>query len=625
MRDRLVHRGPDSAGAFVSPVGGAGLAFRRLRIIDLTANANQPMPNEDGSVHVVFNGEIYNFRELRRDLAARGHRFRSNSDTETIVHLYEEKGAECIADLDGMFAIAIWDDRASRLTLARDGVGKKPLFYYRSDRVFVFASEIKALLAHPDVDVAIDQEAIPQYFIHGYVPHPATFYKDIRHVEPGSYLTIEADGRLASWRYWQLDYPPPSDVSSASRADAIDGIRERLAAAVERRLISDVPLGAFLSGGIDSTIIVGLMSRFATEPVRTFSIGFDGDHAYDETGYARLAAERFKTNHTEFRVTPSAVDLIDTLVWHHDGPFGDSSAVPMYLVSKLAREHVTVVLTGDGGDELFAGYRRFWAALQFERLPRPVARAGHAVFSRLPPRVHERHWLADARRFFLAAAVAPDERTIFWNALFYDDLAALLRPEFVRCLPPIDPLQALAAARARTIGRSALSRMLHLNFTSYLHDDLLVKVDRTTMANSLEARSPFLDRALIEFVAALPDRFKIEGRRTKAILRDAFPDLLPPQIERRGKMGFGVPVGAWFRGSLREYVRATLLSGTARYREMLNGAVVEGLVRRHLAGEINAGPQLWSVICFERWLQVLPEWRHSARVHAAHLGPSPPR
>jgi asparagine synthase (glutamine-hydrolysing) len=621
MRDRLAHRGPDSAGAFVSPSGGAGLAFRRLRIIDLTANANQPMPNEDGSVQVVFNGEIYNFRELRRGLAGRGHHFRSNSDTETIVHLYEEKGAECVAELDGMFAIAIWDARASRLTLARDRVGKKPLFYYRSNQIFAFASEIKALLAHPDIDAEIDQETIPHYLIHGYVPHPATFYKDVRHVEPGSYMTIEADGRVASRRYWQLDYPPPSDVSSTSREDAIAGIRERLAAAVERRLISDVPLGAFLSGGIDSTIVVGLMSRFATEPVRTFSIGFDGDDAYDETAYARLAAERFKTNHTEFRVAPSAVDLIDTLIWHYDGPFGDSSAVPTYLVSKLAREHVTVVLTGDGGDELFAGYRRFWAALQFERLPRPVAHAGRAVFSRLRPRVHERHWLADARRFFLAAAVAPDERTIFWNALFYDDLAGLLRPDFVRCLPPIDPLRPLAAERARMRGRSALSRMLHLNFTSYLHDDLLVKVDRMTMANSLEARSPFLDRALIEFAAALPDRFKITGRRTKAILRDAFPDLLPPEIERRGKMGFGVPVGGWFRRGLREYVRETLLPGAARYRDMLNGAVVEDLVRRHLAGEINAGPQLWSVICLERWLQVLPDWRRPAGVHAARVGP----
>src|SRR6266850_5407874 len=355
MRDRLVHRGPDSSGVFVSPHGPGGLAFRRLRIIDLTPNANQPMPNEDGSVQVVFNGEIYNFRELRRGLTARGHVFRSASDTETIVHLYEEKGLDCIAELEGMFAIAIWDERAQRLTLARDRAGKKPLFYYRSDRVFAFASEIKAFLSHPDLDLEIDPEAIPFYFTHGYVPHPATFYRHVRQVEPGTTLTIDDAGRIASQRYWRLDYPLESEVQPIEQREAIAGIRQRLTAAVERRLISDVPLGAFLSGGIDSTIVVGLMSQLMTEPVKTFSIGFDADAAYDETPYARLVAERFKTSHTEFRVPPSAIDLIDTLIWHHDGPFGDSSAVPTYLVSKLAREHVTVVLTGDGGDELFAG------------------------------------------------------------------------------------------------------------------------------------------------------------------------------------------------------------------------------------------------------------------------------
>jgi asparagine synthase (glutamine-hydrolysing) len=616
MRDRLVHRGPDSSGVFVSPHGPGGLAFRRLRIIDLTPNANQPMPNEDGSVHVAFNGEIYNFRELRRGLTARGHVFRSASDTETIVHLYEEKGLDCIADLEGMFAIAIWDERAQRLTLARDRAGKKPLFYYRSDRVFAFASEIKAFLSHPDLDLEIDPESIPFYFTHGYVPHPATFYRHVRQVEPGTSLTIDDAGRIASQRYWRLDYPLESEVQRIGQREAIAGIRRRLTAAVERRLISDVPLGAFLSGGIDSTIVVGLMSQLMTEPVKTFSIGFEGDPAYDETPYARLVAERFQTSHTEFRVAPSAIDLIDTLIWHHDGPFGDSSAVPTYIVSKLAREHVTVVLTGDGGDELFAGYRRFWAAMQFERLPRGVVRAGGALFSRLPTRRHERHWVADAQRFFRAGGFASDERATIWNALFHDDLLALLRPEFAG----IDPLRHLAAERERMIGRSPLSRLLQINFSSYLPDDLLVKLDRMTMAHGLEARSPFLDRELVEYAAALPDSFKLSGRRTKAILRDAFADLLPPEIERRGKMGFGVPVGNWFRGGLREYMRDTLLAPAARYREMLAGPFVEGLVQRHLAGEANLGQQLWSLVCFERWLQLLPEWRRQARLQPARTG-----
>jgi asparagine synthase (glutamine-hydrolysing) len=620
MRDRLLHRGPDASGVFASPVGFGGLAFRRLRIIDLTPNANQPMPNEDGSVHVVFNGEIYNFRELRRDLAARGHQFRSASDTEAIVHLYEEKGPACIADLEGMFAIAIWDDRTERLTLARDRAGKKPLFYYQSDRLFAFASEIKAFLSHPDIDLEIDPESLPFYFTHGCVPNPATFYRNVRQVEPGTYLTVDASGDINPHRYWRLEYPLESEVPPVTQAEAIAGIRQRLTAAVERRLISDVPLGAFLSGGIDSTIVVGLMSQLISEPVKTFSIGFEGDAAYDETPYARLVAERFKTSHTEFRVAPSAIDLIDTLVWHHDGPFGDSSAVPTYVVSKLAREHVTVVLTGDGGDEVFAGYRRFWAALQFERLPRPIARAGGALLSRMPAPGHERHWFAEAQRFFRAGDAAADERATIWNALFYDELPSLLRPEFAGRLQSIDPLRHLAAERERMTGRSALSRLLQINFVSYLADDLLVKLDRMTMAHALEARSPFLDRELVEYAAALPDRFKLSGRRTKAILRDAFADLLPPAIERRGKMGFGVPVGSWFRRGLREYMRDTLLAPGARYREMLSGPFVEGLVSRHLAGDANLGQQLWSLICFERWLQLLPEWRRQARLQPARTG-----
>ena len=609
MRDQLVHRGPDSDGVYVAPANNAGLGFRRLRIIDLTPNASQPMANEDGSIQVVFNGEIYNFLELREGLVSRGHRFRSHSDTETIVHLYEEKGADCIADLDGMFAIAIWDARAERLTLARDRAGKKPLFIYRSDRLVAFASEMKSFFAHTDVPMEVDPEAVPYYFIHGYVPGPATFYKNVRQLEPGSVVTFDADGRTASRRYWQMQFPHATEVKRIGGREAADGVRDRLTRAVERRLMSDVPLGAFLSGGLDSTIVVGLMSRLMSEPVKTFSIGFEGDQAYDETAYARIAADRFKTEHTEFRVPPSALDLLDTLLWHHDGPFGDSSAVPTYIVSKLARAHVTVALTGDGGDEVFAGYRRFWAALQAERLPKFAAAAGRALFSSLPAAAHERHWLAEVQRFFRATDLPLDERITMWNAFFFEDLGDLLRPEFVASLRPIDRLAYLNGSRAQMEGRSTLNRLLLANFTSYLADDLLVKTDRCTMANSLEARSPFLDRELVEYVAALPDRFKLDGRRTKAILRDAFADLVPAEIERRGKMGFGVPLGTWFRGNLREYMRDLLLSPAARYREMLSGSFVEGIVQRHLSGQANLGQQLWSLVCFERWLQLLPEWR----------------
>jgi len=394
-------------------------------------------------------------------------------------------------------------------------------------------------------------------------------------------------------------------------------VRERVTRAVERRLVSDVPLGAFLSGGLDSTIVVGLMSRLTAAPVKTFSIGFEGDSAFDETSYARIAAQRFGTDHTEFRVSPSAVDLIDTLVWHHDGPFGDSSAVPTYIVSQLARSHVTVALTGDGGDEVFAGYRRFWAAVQSERVPRLAAAAIGALCAAVPGSRHERGWLAETQRFMGARSLPFDERVTRWNSVFYTTLGDLLRPELLRALPPIDFLHYLRGERHALSDRSPLSRLLHGNFTSYLADDLLVKTDRCTMASSLEARSPFLDRELIEYVAALPDRFKLQGRRGKAILRDAFADLVPPEIERRGKMGFGVPLSAWFRGSLRDYMRDLLLAPGARYRETLSGPFVEGLVAAHLGGRTNCGPQLWSLICYERWLQMLPGWRQGARSPSA--------
>jgi asparagine synthase (glutamine-hydrolysing) len=609
MRERLAHRGPDSFGSYSSPAGRCALAFRRLRIIDLTADAGQPMANEDGSVQVVFNGEIYNFQELRERLVARGHHFRSKSDTEAIVHLYEDKGADSIADLDGMFAIAIWDERTRCLTLARDRAGKKPLFYYQSDRLLAFASEMKSFLAHPDIVLEVDPAAVPYYFIHGYVPGPSTFYKNVRQLEPGALMIVEQDGRVTVRRYWRLDYPRASEVQAVPVAEAAARVRELVTRAVRRRLVSDVPLGAFLSGGVDSTIIVGLMSRLMPEPVRTFSIGFEGDAAYDESKYARLASARFKTAHTEFRVEPEALDLIDTLIWHHDGPFGDASAVPTYIVSKLARAHVTVVLTGDGGDEVFAGYRRFRAAVQSERIPRSAARAGHAVFSRLPTPGHERHWLAELQRFFRASSLPLEERMTIWNTIFFYDLHELLRRDFAASLAPIDKLHYLGATRARMEGLSLLSRLLHVNFTSYLADDLLVKVDRCTMASALEARSPLLDRELVEYVAALPDEFKLRGRRTKVILRDAFPDLLPQEIDRRPKMGFGVPLGRWFRGRMREGMRDLLLAPDARYRTMLSGPYVEKMVHSHLSRVANLGPQLWSLICFERWLQMLPAWR----------------
>jgi asparagine synthase (glutamine-hydrolysing) len=428
-------------------------------------------------------------------------------------------------------------------------------------------------------------------------------------------MTVERDGATTARRYWQLDFPAAGEVRPIAHEEAIAGVRDRVVRAVERRLVSDVPLGAFLSGGVDSTIVVGVMSQLMRDPVKTFSIGFEGDAAYDETAYARVAAERFKTDHTEFRVQPSALDLIDTLIWHHDGPFGDSSAVPTYIVSKLTRTEVTVVLTGDGGDEVFAGYDRFRAAVQSERLPRLAARAARALGSVLPAPGHERHLLARAQRFARGAALPLDERLAMWSSLFYEDLGTLLGAGFDETLASIGPLDHLGHHRERLEGRTALSRVLLANFVSYLAGDLLVKTDRCTMAHSLEARSPFLDRELVEYVAGLPDAMKLAGWRTKVALREAFSDLIPPQIAGRPKMGFGVPLGKWFRGPLGDYMRDLLLSPGARYRDVLSAAHVERMVDAHVSGRAHLGQQLWSLVCFERWLQLLPEWRRDG--HAA--------
>ncbi|HEV3139942.1 MAG TPA: asparagine synthase-related protein, partial [Vicinamibacterales bacterium] len=383
---------------------------------------------------------------------------------------------------------------------------------------------------------------------------------------------------------------------------------DRLTRAVERRLVSDVPLGAFLSGGLDSTVVVGLMSRMTGGPVKTFSIGFEDQPAYDETAYARIAAERFRTDHTEFRVPPASPDLIQKLVWHHDGPFADSSAVPTFIVSQLTRQKVTVVLTGDGGDELFAGYDRFRAAVLSERIPAPLASIANAILAPMPAPARERQWFARLQRFVRAAGHPLDDRLTRWSGVFANDLESLLRPEFIQSIAPIDPLRYAASERQWMAGRSPLSRALHLNFTTYLPGDLLVKTDRMTMANALEARSPFLDRELVEYVAALPDSCKLDGRRTKAVLRDACRDLVPPEIERRGKMGFGVPLAAWFRGGLRDALGDVLLSPSARYGEFLSASHVESLVARHLAGDGDRAHQLWTVLSFELWLRLLPEW-----------------
>jgi len=607
MTAALSHRGPDAIGTDLRQAGSVhvGLGHTRLKIVDLSAAADQPMSNEDGSVRVVFNGEIYNFRELREQLIRRGCLFRTASDTEVLMRLYEVEGEACVNRLEGMFAFAIWDERRRRLLVARDRVGKKPLFYTAAPGLFACASELKALLHHPQIPVEVNHEALPALFLFGYVPAPSTCYRGILKLPPGHRLIVESDGRLQIDQYWEIPLRSPTD-QGPSEAEAMATVRELMTAAVRRRLIADVPLGAFLSGGIDSSIIVAVMSQLMAEPVKTFSIGFSDDARFDETAYARLVAQQFHTSHTEFIVRPSAVKLVEELVRHFDGPFSDSSAIPTYLLSQLTRQQVTVALTGDGGDELFAGYLRFYATLVAERVPLSARRMAREALAVLPAWGGHRSLLTRLQKFAKSAALPFDERFTRWIAVFYEDLSRLL-PQ--ACAEenghPPAPLRLLAPYLAHADQTSPLTRLLYLNMKTYLADDLLVKMDRCSMAHGLEARSPFLDRELIEYVMKLPDALKVRWGQTKVVLRRAFANRLPPAILRRGKMGFGVPLRTWFCGPLRPFIHELLLGPDARLRQYVDQQYVRVLCEAHWSRRANHADRLWMLLTFEIWLRNL--------------------
>jgi asparagine synthase (glutamine-hydrolysing) len=600
MAGSLAHRGPDGEGSFVeNPVA---LGHRRLSIIDLSDAASEPMKNENGSLWLTFNGEIYNFRELRDRLAGR-HQFRSQTDAEVILHLYEEQGDDAVKLLDGMFAFALWDTRRNRLLLGRDRAGKKPLFYYHGPGLFAFASEVKALLAHPGIPRERDPAALPLYLTYGYVPTPATFYKEIRAVPPGHFLALSDAGLQGPTPYWRIAF---RDGSVADDRDAEEHLRGLLRAAVARRLVADVPLGAFLSGGLDSSTVVAFMAQEAPSRVRTFSIGFSDHKEYDETSYARLVAQHFGTEHTEFIVEPRALDLIDRLVWHHDGPFGDSSAVPTYLLGELTRTRVTVALSGDGGDEVFAGYLRLYGAKISERLPRWLVKTMGIALRTLPEPKDRKHVLRFAKRFAEVAALPLPERYLRWNAYFPSDLTSYVRPELV---PYCDRDTILATFRESLDGEgSTLSRVLNLNFRSYLCDDLLVKMDRSSMAHGLEARSPFLDTAVVEFGASLPDRLRMRWGVGKVLLRRAMRGILPAPILKRRKMGFGAPLGAWFRRDLGTFVSDRLLDIRSPLYEYLQPEPIAALVARHLSERADLSPQIWALLTLESWLRQEGRW-----------------
>lgn len=612
MTGVLRHRGPDDDGEYVSHLAmhgytgrlaGAALGFRRLSIIDL-AGGHQPLANEDETVWLVFNGEIYNFRTLHRRLTAAGHRFRTASDSETIVHLYEDEGLDFLKRLEGMFALALWDSTRRRLVLARDRLGKKPLVYRHEGERLLFASELKAILQVPGVPRDIDPAAVDEFLAYQYVPHPNTIFRGIRKLPPAHYAVFDGS-TLQVEAYWRPDF---NLVDRRSYRDHQALLRERLTAAVEKRLQSDVPLGAFLSGGVDSSIVAGLMSRLMKEPVRTFSIGFPVPE-YDETSYARQVAASIGSVHQEFRVEPSAVEVLPKLAWHYDEPFSDSSAIPTYYVSRLTREQVTVALTGDGGDELFAGYDRYKAVRLgswIDACPAAWRRALAAAAGRLPDSGKQRSFSRRLKRLLSALAEPPQRRYMNWVCIFNEARRAdLYTDQFVAQLPDSDPFDFLGRAFARASGRDQVTAASVADLLTYLPCDLLVKVDIASMANSLECRQPFLDHLVVEQAMSMPVSYKLRGRRAKRILVDTFADVLPLAVRTRPKMGFGVPLASWFRNELAGFTRDVLLAPVALQRGLFRPEAVRRLVDEHRSGRFDHSYRLWALLTFEMWWR---EW-----------------
>lgn len=594
----LSHRGPDDEGIYSSE--GVCLGHRRLSIIDLSCAARQPLSNEDKTVWVVLNGEIYNYRSLRVMLEGKGHKFTSNSDTEVIAHLYEEEGKDCVKAMLGMFAFAVWDKRKDLLLLARDRLGKKPLLYSRVKENFCFASEFSSLLKSGLIKKELEPKSLDSYLTLGYVPAPFTIYKDVFKLMPAHRLILEK-GKLTLDRYWQIDYERKIKITEE---EARDELLRLLSDAVKIRLYSDVPLGAFLSGGLDSSMVVGTMSRLSGRKVQTFSIGFD-DVRYNELRYARDIAGRFGTDHKEFIVRPNALEVLPELIERYGEPYADSSAVPTYYVSKLSRQFVTVVLNGDGGDELFAGYERYQAMLfseKFAGIPR-LARDAITFLSLgvIPPSGGEKNKISRVRRFFEAAGLPLHKRYLKWVGVFDDDFKnKLYSPEFMSQTGSSSADDSFKEYLADT-RLSLLDRLLKLDTRTYLPDDLLVKVDIASMANALEARSPFLDHRLVEFAASLPSGLKLRGGTKKYILKKAAEKLLPAENIHRPKQGFGVPVGDWFRGELKDYLRDNLLDERALKRGYFKASAVREMIGLHLAGKRDYGRQLWALLVLELW------------------------
>ena len=592
------HRGPDDRGLHVDD--GIGLGIQRLRVVDLVTG-DQPIYNEDRSVTVVLNGEIYNFRDLRRRLRGNGHQFATAGDTEVIVHLYEELGPACVRELQGMFAFALWDSRRHQLLLARDRVGKKPLFYCERHGTLSFASELGALMQDPEVPRDIDHHALDAYLVYGYVPAPLSAFATVRKLMPASTLTYR-DGAVQTERYWRLDYSrkqPPRPLQEVE-----EEIRVAIRQAVKRRMVADVPMGAFLSGGVDSSAVVAAMAESSSQPVKTFSIGFE-EERFNELPQAKRIAMEFATDHHELVVHPDAIEILPKLVRHYGEPFADASAVPSFYLARFASEHVTVALNGDGGDESFAGYPRYTTNLtlaQLDRLPHAVRRAAGALARRVPLGGDPRALRSRLGRFALASALNRESRYLAQNSKFTQaERDQLYTPEYAALLGPSRAADTLLDSWRSSSAEDLLDRFLDVDVSSYLPGDLLTKIDIATMAYSLEGRSPLLDHELMELAASLPPEMKAGHGQRKRVLRSALRGWVPDEILDAPKRGFELPVAHWFRGELRDFTREVLLDSSSTSRGWYREQEVCRLLDEHTAGTHDHNRGLWALLMLELW------------------------
>ena len=592
----MLHRGPDEQRSLSKK--DSHFVFDRLAILDLSETGMQPMVSHDGNIVLVFNGEIYNYRELRKEFEARGAQFRSTSDSEVILEGYRIFGDRILDWIDGMFALGIWDESKRRLLLARDRPGKKPL-YYTNDRVsdFRFASTVRAL-TESGVPADVDLDALPSLFTFGYPRPPRTMYRGISQLPPAHSLVLEEGKPPVIRKYWENPFIKKQIPFGVE--EACVELRNHVQRAVGRRMQADVPVGAFLSGGMDSSVIVATMAGMSDRPVKTFCAGFTHDPRYDEREYARLVSRHYGTEHQEFTLEPSSFDIVEELVKMHDGPFGDSSAIPMAFVSKLARSEVAVALSGDGGDELFAGYMRFLIAEATEMVSPSILGAANSFWLRLSS--EDRGLLMRTQRFLKRASFSLPDRLMSWQTYFGLELHELLRGDLTSHLAMSEPIEQSRAVLEDMTSQSTLAKILKYNYETYLPDDLLVKADRSSMMHSLELRSPLLDVELTEYVARLPDSFKRRGLTTKWILREAYKDSLPAEVLHRKKMGFGVPLDAWFRTDLNRYLQERFASGAPIF-DYIQPVYVERLLKQHFRGLADHSHRLWLLLTFAVWLE----------------------